>query len=36
VVENFKQMLRPADLSKSENDRTEDSMFMVVFGGKNA
>ena len=36
TIQNFKDMLRPADLTKSETDKTEDSMFMVVFGGKNA
>jgi len=36
MVKRFKEMLRPADMHRAESDKTEDTMFMVVFGGKNA
>jgi len=36
MVENLKQMLRPADINANEEDKPVDSMFMIVFGGKNA
>ena len=36
MVESFKTLLRPADQTVDQSKQPEDSMFMIVFGGKNA
>ena len=36
MAEKMKENLRPADINANEEDRPVDSMFMIIFGGKNA
>ena len=36
MVESFKTLLRPADQTEDQSKQPVDSMFMIVFGGKNA
>jgi len=36
MAQQMKNNLRPADINANEEDRPVDSMFMVIFGGKNA
>jgi len=36
MVESFKTLLRPADQTVDQSKQPVDSMFMIVFGGKNA
>lgn len=36
MVETFKNMLRPANQLEDQTKKPDDSMFMIVFGGKNA
>ena len=36
MVEAMKSNLRPADINAPDGDKPVDSMFMIIFGGKNA